>query len=89
MNTPGLWRHETRPITFSLVVDNFRVKYVGKQHADNFLLLNEETYQLTKDWAGDLYCSISLQWDYVARKLDIPMPGYNKKQLLKYEHIMQ
>ena len=24
--TPGLWKHDTRPINFSLVVDNFGVK---------------------------------------------------------------
>jgi len=29
--TPGLWTHETRPISFSLVVDDFGVKYVGKE----------------------------------------------------------
>ena len=27
---PGLWTHDWRPITFSLVVDDFGVKYVGK-----------------------------------------------------------
>jgi len=27
--TPGLWEHEWRPICFSLVVDDFSVKYVG------------------------------------------------------------
>jgi hypothetical protein len=31
--TPGLWLHKTRPISFTLVVDDFTVKYVGKQHA--------------------------------------------------------
>jgi hypothetical protein len=34
-HTPGLWLHTTRPITFTLVVDDFAVKYVGKQHADH------------------------------------------------------
>jgi hypothetical protein len=34
-HTPGLWLHKTRPISFSLVVDDFAVKYVGKQHADH------------------------------------------------------
>jgi hypothetical protein len=33
--TPGLWLHNTRPISFTLVVDDFTVKYVGKQHAEN------------------------------------------------------
>ena len=27
-NTPVLWTHATHPIAFSLVVDNFGVKYV-------------------------------------------------------------
>ena len=56
VNTPGLWRHATRPITFSLVVDNFGVKYVGKEHADHLIsCLKKETYKLTEDWTGDLY----------------------------------
>jgi len=36
-HTPGLWRHVTRPIEFSLVVDDFCVKYVGKKHAEHLL----------------------------------------------------
>ena len=90
INTPGLWRHKTRPITFSLVVDDFGVKYVGKEHAEHLInCLKTETYTLTEDWAGDLYCGISLRWNYEKRWLDISMPGYIKKQLLKYEHIMR
>jgi hypothetical protein len=30
---PGLWRHDTCPIQFTLVVDDFGVKYVGKENA--------------------------------------------------------
>ena len=26
--TPGLWKHNTRPISFSFIVDNFGVEYV-------------------------------------------------------------
>jgi hypothetical protein len=33
-HTPGLWLHKTRPISFTLVVGDFAVKYVGKQHAE-------------------------------------------------------
>jgi hypothetical protein len=33
--TPGLWLHKTRPISFTLIVDDFAVKYVGKQHAEH------------------------------------------------------
>jgi hypothetical protein len=34
-HTPGFWLHRTRPIYFTLVVDDFTVKYVCKQHADH------------------------------------------------------
>jgi hypothetical protein len=34
-HTHGLWTHDTRPITFSLVVEDFVVKYVGQEHADH------------------------------------------------------
>jgi hypothetical protein len=33
-HTPSLWQHATWPITFTLVVDNFGIKYVGKQRAN-------------------------------------------------------
>jgi hypothetical protein len=34
-HTPGLWLHQNRTISFTLVMDDFTVKYVGKQHADH------------------------------------------------------
>ncbi len=35
--TPGLWKHDTHSISFSLVVDNFGVKYVGKENTQHLL----------------------------------------------------
>jgi hypothetical protein len=35
--TPGLWKYEWHPVWFSLVVDNFGVKYIGKEHAQHLL----------------------------------------------------
>ncbi len=37
IETPGLWKHETRPLTFTLVVDNFGVKYESKDDVDILL----------------------------------------------------
>jgi hypothetical protein len=34
-HTPGLWLHKTRHISFTLIVDDFAVKYVGKQHVEH------------------------------------------------------
>jgi hypothetical protein len=87
VNTPGLWYHVSRPISFTLVVDEFEVKFVGKEHADHLIASIKSTYKkLTEDWTGSLYCGISLDWDYVGRTVDISMPGYIKKKLQEYQH---
>ena len=71
-----------------LVVDDFGVKYVGKEHVDHLIKCIKEKYELTEDWSSDLYCGIKLHWDYSARTVDISMPGYIKKLLQKYKHKM-
>ncbi len=68
------------------MADNFSVKYVGKEHADHLIFCNKKKYELTKDWTGNLYCEIKLNWDYNPQTLNISMPGYIKKLLLKYKH---
>jgi hypothetical protein len=59
-HTHGLWKHNTRPITFTLVVYAFGVKYVGKAHADHLLNTIKHDYEVTEDWKGGLYCGIKL-----------------------------
>jgi hypothetical protein len=75
-HTPGLWLHKTRPIYFTLVVDDFTVKYVGKQHADHLRNALLKTYELTTDWAATVYSDMTLKWDYTNRTCDISTPGY-------------
>jgi hypothetical protein len=57
-HTLGLWCHEMRPILFTLVVDNFGIKYVNKEDVDHLITSIRKDYSLTKDWMGDLYCGI-------------------------------
>ena len=60
---PGLWRHNTGPVQFTLVVDNFRVKFVGEEHANHLKQVLEEHYTLTCDWEGTRYIGIPLDWN--------------------------
>ena len=66
--TPGFWSHESRPISFSLVVDDFSIKYVGKEHADHLILVLKEHYELSEDWGGTKYCRATFDWDYKNKK---------------------
>jgi hypothetical protein len=84
--TPGLWRHESRPITFSLVVDDFGVKCVGDQHARHLIKALEDLYTVSSDWTGSLYCGLTLNWDYTNRTVDLSMPNYVAMALHKFQH---
>jgi hypothetical protein len=62
-HTGTLWLHKTRPIAFSIVVDDFAVKYVGKQHADHLRNALLKSYELATDWAAKFYSGMTLKWD--------------------------
>ena len=44
---PVLWLQKWRPVMFCLTVDNFGIKYVGKQHAQHLLSILQEHYTVT------------------------------------------
>jgi hypothetical protein len=85
-HTHGLWRHDKKPVTFTLMVDDFRIKYIGKENADHLLNALKETYEVTEDWSGKLYCGISLDWYYKKKTVDMSMPGYIANALHKIQH---
>ena len=70
--TPGLWQHNTCPITFILVVNNFSIKYVGTEHAENFHRILAYHYEkIEQDWTGELFCGITIYFHYEAVYVDI------------------
>jgi hypothetical protein len=85
-HTPGLWLHKTRPISFTLVVDDLAVEYVGKQHAEHLWNALLRTYELTTDWTATVYSGMTLKWNYKHRTCDISMPDYVSNVLSKFQH---
>jgi hypothetical protein len=83
---PGLWTHNSRPISFTLVVDDFGIKYVGKEHALHLLNILKKHYEITVDWTGDKFIGLTMDWDYPSQKVHISMPGYIKKALTCFGH---
>eukprot|EP00956_Cyclotella_meneghiniana_P036650 scaffold128493_cov64-Cyclotella_meneghiniana.AAC.1 len=83
---PGLWKHEWRPIQFTLVVDDFGVKYVGEEHAQHLKKALEKDYTVTTEWDGRRYIGITLDWDYERRRVHLSMPGYVSKALKQFQH---
>ena len=58
--TPGYWKHRWRPISFSLSVDDFVVKYVGEEHAKHLLKVLGKNYDVSAEWQGNKYAKINL-----------------------------
>jgi hypothetical protein len=61
IHKPGLWMHTTKPTTFSIVVDDFAVKYItdaDAHHLQNALLRH---YEITTDWGGTVYSGITFE----------------------------
>ena len=46
-HTPGLWKHVSRPIAFTLVVDDFGVKYVNKKNANHLFATLKGKYKIS------------------------------------------
>ena len=44
--TPALWKHNTKPIIFSLVVDDFWVKYISKENYDHLIQALQKLYTI-------------------------------------------
>jgi hypothetical protein len=84
--TPGLFRHATRPISFCLVVDDFGIKYVGRDNAQHLINTLSAKYTITTDWSGATYLGMTLAWDYDNHYVDISMPQYVTKALNRFEH---
>ena len=84
--THGLWRHATRDVVFSLVVDDFGVRYTCQDDADHLITTLKAAYDVSIDWSGSRYCGLTLKWDYENRTCDISMPGYIERALLRFQH---
>jgi hypothetical protein len=85
-HSPGLRLDKTWPISFTLVVDDFAVIYVGKHHAEHLRNTLLRTYELTTDWTSTVYSGMTLKWDYDKITCNISMHGYVSNVSSKYQH---
>jgi hypothetical protein len=84
--TPGLWKHTTQPISFTLCVDDFGVKYVDRKHADHLLQVLNTNYKCAIDWEGKKYLGMDIDWDYMQKKVRVSMLEYVPKALVQFWH---
>ena len=71
-----MWKHKTGPISFTLCADDFRVKYMGREHAEHQLQVHKARYKCAIDWDGKKYLGMDIDWDYEQKKVLASMLKY-------------
>ena len=75
-NHPGLLKHETRPIMFTLVVDDFGIKYKRHEDVQHLISTLQLLYKITIDWTGSKYLGYTIEHDKKAGTMSLSMPDY-------------
>ena len=71
-------------LQFSLVVDDFGIKYDRQEDITHLLDALNTIYKISEDWYGKLYCGLNLNWNYYKRDVMVSMPNYVTKALHKF-----
>ncbi len=67
------------------MVDDFGVKYVGKETALHLIRALKQDYNITIDWSGKKYVGLTFDWDYANRRVHLSMPGYVSKAIERFQ----
>jgi hypothetical protein len=78
---PALWKHQSKPIQFVLVVDDFGIKYLKNEDLD-------QSKRSRVDLEGKEFVKIQLDWDYENRKVHLSMAPYLQKALRQFDNIV-
>jgi hypothetical protein len=58
---PGFWMHKTRKICFTLVVDNFAIKYTKLEDAQHLIDALKKDYTITINWDATKYIGLTIE----------------------------
>ena len=83
----GYFRHDSRAIDFTLVVDDFLIKYTRDEDLQHLRDAIGKYYTFKVDEQAKQYVGIHLNWDYINRTVRMSMDGYIEQTLLEFEHI--
>lgn len=89
-NTPCLFKHHTDDIEFTLITDDFGVRYGNKAAADKLLAAMSQKYPMTHDWTGNKYAGFDILIDYAeaTKRVEISMKGYIAAVLKRFKHVV-
>ena len=66
-------------------MDEFGVKYVGKEHDDHLIDLIKENNDVTEYWEGKRYLGFIFDWSYDTRSVHLYMLNYIPDALKRFK----
>ena len=88
VNTPCLFINKENGVTFTLVVDDFLIKYKQRSAVDHLFSVLRELYEITTDFSPTLkYVGITLRHNRKKRYIDMSIPGYVKKAMQRFQRL--
>ena len=86
INTPCLFVHSTNGVAFTLVVDDFLIKFKQRSAAEHLFSALRELYTITTDFsAKQKYVGITLDYNKKKRYIDMSIPGYVEKAIQRFQ----
>ncbi len=86
VNTPCLFVHQTNGVAFTLVVDDFLIKYSDRKDVDHLLTALRELYTITTEFGTtQKYVGITLHHNRTKRHIDMSIPGYVQKAIQRFQ----
>lgn len=59
--TPRLWFDKKSKPNFTLIVNDFGVKYCNQQSSEILINVLSKKHDISTDWTGGAYCSVTLE----------------------------
>ena len=82
--TPCLFRHISNGTDFTLVVDDFGIKYSTKEGAQHLIDTLSLLYIIKVDWTGSTYIGFTIKFNVPNHTVSLTMPGYIAKVLQRF-----
>ena len=82
--TSCLFWHTSNGTAFTLVVDDYGIKYSSKAGADHLICTLQLLYVITINWTGSSYIGFTIVFNNTSRQVSLTMPGYISKVLEQF-----
>ena len=84
--TEGLFKHHTRDIAFTLMVDDFGIEYTNQANVGHLINAVQDKCLFKVDWEAKQYIGFHLNWDYDKHELCTSMEGHVEQALKEFKH---